>query len=117
MSIIFCINIRGTIDSALPLFYNSVTIFIIYELLDKFPEKIIGAELAALTLNLIGFPPNAQKLAEEVLEEIPRQVVEYYQHKNIEPKEEQDINNENIENKENNENIYYQNVNYDINQI
>ena len=63
------------------------------------------------------FQNNAQKLAEEVLEEIPRQVVEYYQHKNIEPKEEQDINNENIENKENNENIYYQNVNYDINQI
>ena len=51
-------------EKALPLFYNSETIFIIYELLDKFPEKIIGAELAALTLNLIGYPPNAQKLAE-----------------------------------------------------
>ena len=51
-------------EKALPLFYNSETIFIIYELLDKFPEKIIGAELAALTLNLIAYPPNAQKLAE-----------------------------------------------------
>ena len=51
-------------EKALPLFYNSETIFIIYELLDKFPEKIIGAELAALTVNLIGYPPNAQKLAE-----------------------------------------------------
>ena len=51
-------------EKALPLFYNSETIFIIYELLDKFPEKIIGAELAALTLNLISYPPNAQKLAE-----------------------------------------------------
>ncbi len=28
-------------EKALPLFYNSETIFIIYELLDKFPEKII----------------------------------------------------------------------------
>jgi hypothetical protein len=51
-------------EKALPLFYNSEAIFIIYELLDKFPEKIIGAELAALTLNLIAYPPNAQKLAE-----------------------------------------------------
>ena len=51
-------------EKALPLFYNSETIFIIYELLDKFPEKIIGSELAALTLNLIKYPPNAQKLAE-----------------------------------------------------
>ena len=51
-------------EKALPLFYNSETIFIIYELLDKFPEKIIGAELAALTFNLISYPPNAQKLAE-----------------------------------------------------
>ena len=51
-------------EKALPLFYNSETIFIIYELLDKFPEKIIGSELAALTLNLISYPPNAQKLAE-----------------------------------------------------
>ena len=51
-------------EKALPLFYNSETLFIIYELLDKFPEKIIGAELAALTLNLIAYPPNAQKLAE-----------------------------------------------------
>ena len=35
------------------------------------------------------FKDNPQKLAEEVLEEIPRQVVEYYQHKKIEPKEEE----------------------------
>ena len=28
------------------------------------------------------------KLAEQVLEEIPRQVVEYYQHKGIKPKDE-----------------------------
>lgn len=51
-------------EKAKPLFYNSEALFIIYELLDKFPEKIIGAELAALTLNLISYPPNAQKLAD-----------------------------------------------------
>ena len=38
------------------------------------------------------FKDNPQKLAEQVLEEIPRQVVEYYQHKNIEPNEDQEIN-------------------------
>ena len=31
------------------------------------------------------FKNNPQKLAEQVLEEIPRQVVEYYQHKGIQP--------------------------------
>ena len=38
------------------------------------------------------FKDNPQKLAEEVLEEIPRQVVEYYQHHKIEPKEEGEFN-------------------------
>ena len=33
------------------------------------------------------FKDNAEKLAEEVLEEVPRQVVEYYQHQKINPKE------------------------------
>ena len=37
------------------------------------------------------FKDNPQKLAEEVLEEIPRQVVEYYQHQKIEPKDEEEI--------------------------
>ena len=39
------------------------------------------------------FKNNPQKLAEQVLEEIPRQVVEYYQHNHIEPIEDQEINN------------------------
>jgi hypothetical protein len=39
------------------------------------------------------FKNNPQKLAEQVLEEIPRQVVEYYQHNHIEPKEDQEIDN------------------------
>ena len=52
------------------------------------------------------FKNNPQKLAEEVLEEIPRQVVEYYQHHKIEPKEEEQLNN-----------IANKNVFYNINQI
>ena len=56
------------------------------------------------------FKNNPQKLAEEVLEEIPRQVVEYYQHQNIEPKEEEELNNNN----NNNDN---QNIPYNINEL
>ena len=35
----------------------------------------------------IKFQNDGQKLAEQVLEEIPRQVVEFYQHKNLQPGE------------------------------
>ena len=56
------------------------------------------------------FKDNPQKLAEEVLEEIPRQVVEYYQHKKIEPKEDQDMELDNNIN-------YNENIPYDINQL
>jgi len=38
-------------------------LYILYELLIKFPEPIIGIELAALTLNLSTYPQNAQILA------------------------------------------------------
>ena len=54
------------------------------------------------------FKDNPQKLAEEVLEEIPRQVVEYYQHHKIEPKEEGEFNVEPV---------LDQNIAYNINQI
>ena len=37
----------------------------VYELLEKFPEKIIGAELAALALNLVSNSKNADKIASE----------------------------------------------------
>ena len=54
------------------------------------------------------FKDNPQKLAEEVLEEIPRQVVEYYQHHKIEPKEEGEFN---VDQEMD------QNIAYNINQI
>jgi len=50
------------------------------------------------------FKDNPQKLAEQVLEEIPRQVVEYYQHNKIEPNEEQEIN---MQNNQQNQNNFY----------
>ena len=55
------------------------------------------------------FKDNPQKLAEQVLEEIPRQVVEYYQHKKIEPKEEQEMDLQN--------NQIDQNLPYNINSL
>lgn len=55
------------------------------------------------------FKDNPQKLAEEVLEEIPRQVVEYYQHKKIEPKDEDE--------EELNKNKKSDNTPYNINEI
>ena len=42
------------------------------------------------------FENNEQKLALEVLEEIPRQVVEYYQHQKINPKDDEDNNTYNL---------------------
>jgi hypothetical protein len=46
------------------------------------------------------FKNDPPKLAEQVLEEIPRQVVEYYQHKGIKPsddiEDEPDVNNDNL---------------------
>jgi hypothetical protein len=50
-------------EKAKPLFVDTECLYILYELLIKFPEPIIGIELAALTLNLTTYPQNAQILA------------------------------------------------------
>ena len=55
------------------------------------------------------YKDNQQKLDEQVLEEIPRQVVEYYQHKKIEPKEDQEMDLQN--------NQIDQNLPYNINSL
>ena len=49
-------------EKSMPLFYNSDCLLLVNELLIKFPEKIIGAEIAALALNLIVNKENANKL-------------------------------------------------------
>jgi len=51
-------------SKSLPLFQKSECLYIVFELLDKFPEKIIGSELAALTINLVTYPENAKKLGQ-----------------------------------------------------
>jgi len=50
-------------EKAKPLFVDTDCLYILYELLIKFPEPIIGIELAALTLNLTTYFQNAQILA------------------------------------------------------
>jgi hypothetical protein len=50
-------------EKSKPLFGETDCIYIIYELINNFPEPIIGIELAALTLNITTYPENAKKLA------------------------------------------------------
>ena len=50
-------------EKSKPLFGDTDCIYIIYELLNNFPEPIIGIELAALTLNITTQQENARKLA------------------------------------------------------
>ena len=61
--------------------------------LDADDEPLYDNENRKASRDLVQFVPfnkfknNPQKLAEEVLQEIPRQIVEYYQHQNIPPGE------------------------------
>ena len=53
------------------------------------------------------FKDNPPKLAEQVLEEIPRQVIEYYQHKGIQPREEDETeDNQKIDNNSERDSIF-----------
>ena len=63
------------------------------DVLDADVEPLYDSNRRKADRDLVQFVPynkfkdNPQKLAEQVLEEIPRQVVEYYQHKGIQPKD------------------------------
>ena len=63
------------------------------DVLDADDEPLIDSNGRKADRDLVQFVPykdfqnNGQKLAEQVLEEIPRQIVEYYQHKKIAPGE------------------------------
>ena len=63
------------------------------DVLDADIEPLYDSNRRKADRDLVQFVPynkfkdNPQKLAEQVLEEIPRQVVEYYQHKGIQPKD------------------------------
>ncbi len=61
------------------------------DILDADENPLYDSNHRKADRDLVQFVPynrcknNPQKLAEQVLEEIPRQVVEYYQHKGIQP--------------------------------
>ena len=61
------------------------------DVLDADEEPLVDSKGRKADRDLVQFVPykkfqnNGQKLAEEVLEEIPRQIVEFYQHKKISP--------------------------------
>ena len=61
------------------------------DVLDADDEPLIDVNGRKADRDLVQFVPyknfknNGQKLAEQVLEEIPRQIVEFYQHKKIAP--------------------------------
>ena len=69
------------------------------DILDADDELLIDKNGRKADRDLVQFVPfnkfkdNPPKLAEQVLEEIPRQVIEYYQHKGIQPREEEVDNN------------------------
>lgn len=50
-------------EKSMPLFYESDCLLILFELINKFPENLIAAELTALTMNLVTYPLNAKKIA------------------------------------------------------
>ena len=91
-----------TINSLVEASYLPISIIIIgignadfsnMEFLDADDEPLFDQNGRKADRDLVQFVPyrnfqnNGQKLAEQVLEEIPRQIVEYYQHKKIAPGE------------------------------
>ena len=50
-------------EKSLRYFAESDCLNTLFELIDKFPEKKIGRELSALTLNLVKYTPNANKMS------------------------------------------------------
>ena len=75
------------------LFYQGNADFSNMNILDADEEPLYDDKNRKASRDLVQFVPfndfkdNPNKLAEKVLEEIPRQIVEYYQHQNIPPGE------------------------------
>ena len=80
------------------------------DILDADKKPLIDKNGRKADRDLVQFVPfnkfkdNPPKLAEQVLEEIPRQVIEYYQHKGIQPREEDEQEeNQKVDNNSENE--------------
>ena len=95
-------DMDDTIDSLVEASYLPISVIIIgigdadfrnMNVLDADDEPLISRNGRKADRDLVQFVPfrdfsyNGEKLAQEVLAEVPRQVIEYYQHKKIPPKD------------------------------
>jgi hypothetical protein len=91
-----------TIDSLVEASYLPISVIIIgignadfsnMDVLDADDEPLIDSNNRKADRDLVQFVPykdfknNGQKLAEQVLEEVPRQIVEFFQHRKIAPRD------------------------------
>ena len=106
-------DMQNTIDALVEASYLPISVIIVgigggnfgnMDILDADDNPLYDRRRRKADRDLVQFVPfndyknDPPKLAEQVLEEIPRQVVEYYQHKGIKPKEDEDENEGNIMN-------------------
>ena len=98
-------DMNQTIDALVEASFLPISVIIVgigngnfgnMDILDADDNPLIDSRRRKADRDLVQFVPfnnfknDPPKLAEQVLEEIPRQVVEYYQHKGINPKEEEE---------------------------
>ena len=106
-------DMQNTIDALVEASYLPISVIIVgigggnfgnMDILDADDNPLYDRRRRKADRDLVQFVPfndyknDPPKLAEQVLEEIPRQVVEYYQHKGIKPKEDEDENEGNMMN-------------------
>ena len=98
-------DMPNTIDALVEASFLPISVIIVgigsgsfgnMDILDADDNPLIDSRRRKADRDLVQFVPfnnfknDPPKLAEQVLEEIPRQVVEYYQHKGIKPKDEEE---------------------------
>ena len=117
-------DMNQTIDALVEASFLPISVIIVgigngnfgnMDILDADDNPLIDSRRRKADRDLVQFVPfndfknDPPKLAEQVLEEIPRQVVEYYQHKGINPKEEEE---EELLSENTNTKISTNNINY-----
>ena len=103
-------DMQDTIDALVEASFLPISVIIVgigngnfgnMDILDADDNPLYDRRRRKADRDLVQFVPfnnyknNPPKLAEQVLEEIPRQVVEYYQHKGIQPKDDDEDENKN----------------------
>ena len=109
-------DMRETIDALVEASYLPISVIIVgigngnfgnMDILDADENPLYDRNHRKADRDLVQFVPfndfknDPQKLAEQVLEEIPRQVIEYYQHKGIKPVDDEEDNNNRDNNTDN----------------